>query len=60
MVLRLAGDQQLSIRQSCQLVNLSRATYYRDENRLAVRDAPVIERSMRLLPSIAVGDSGNA
>ena len=43
MVLRLAGDQKLSIRQSCQLVNLSRAAYYRDENKLAVRDAPVIE-----------------
>ena len=59
MVLRLAGDQKLSIRQSCQLVNLSRAAYYRDENKLAVRDAPV-RRSMRLLPSMAVGDSGNA
>jgi putative transposase len=43
MVLRLAGDQKLSIKQSCQLVNLSRAAYYRDENKLAVRDAPVIE-----------------
>ena len=43
MVLRLAGGQKLSIKQSCQLVNLSRAAYYRDENKLAVRDAPVIE-----------------
>ena len=43
MVLRLAGDQKLSIKQSCQLVNLSRAAYYRNENKLAVRDAPVIE-----------------
>jgi putative transposase len=43
VVLRLAGDQKLSIRQSCQLVNLSRAAYYRDENKVAVRDAPVIE-----------------
>jgi putative transposase len=43
MVLHLAGDQKLSIKQSCQLVNLSRAAYYRDENKVAVRDAPVIE-----------------
>jgi putative transposase len=43
MVSRLAKDQRLSIRRSCQLVNLSRAAYYREENKLAVRDAPVVE-----------------
>jgi len=43
MVLRLAKDQGLSIHRSCQLVNLSRAAYYREENKLATRDAPVVE-----------------
>ena len=43
MVSRLAKDQGLSIKRSCQLVNLSRAAYYREENKLAVRDAPVVE-----------------
>jgi len=33
----------MSIRRSCQLVNLSRAAYYREENKFAVRDAPVVE-----------------
>jgi len=39
----LAKDQSLSIRRSCQLVNLSRAAYYREEKGLAARDAPVVE-----------------
>src|SRR4051794_1631249 len=43
MVSRLAQDQRLSIKRSCQLVNLSRAAYYREENKLVMRDAPVIE-----------------
>ena len=44
MVLRLAKDQGLlSIKRSCQLMSLSRAAYYREENKLAVRDAPVVE-----------------
>ena len=43
MVSRLAQDQRLSVRRSCQLVNLSRAAYYREENKLEVRDAPVVE-----------------
>jgi putative transposase len=43
MVSRLAQGQRLSIRRSCRLVNLSRAAYYRDENKLAVRDTPVVE-----------------
>lgn len=43
MVSRLAKDQRVSIRRSCQLVNLSRAAYYREEHRLAARDAPVVE-----------------
>ena len=43
MVSRLTQDQELSIKRSCQLVNLSRAAYYREENKLAVRDAPVVE-----------------
>src|SRR6476661_2393575 len=43
MVSRLAKDQELSIKRSCQLVNLSRAAYYREENKFAERDAPVVE-----------------
>jgi len=43
MVSCLAKDQGLSINRSCQLVNLSRAAYYREENKLAVRDASVVE-----------------
>jgi putative transposase len=43
MVSRLTQDQELSIKRSCQLVNLSRAAYYREENKFAVRDAPVVE-----------------
>ena len=43
MVSHLAKDQKLSIKRSCQLVNLSRAAYYREENKFAVRDAPVVE-----------------
>ena len=43
MVSRLAKDQGLSVNRSCQLVNLSRAAYYREERGLAVRDAPVVE-----------------
>jgi putative transposase len=43
VVLRLAKDQGLSIKRSCLLVNLSRAAYYREENKSAMRDAPVVE-----------------
>ena len=43
MVFRLAKDQGISINRSCQLVNLSRAAYYREENKLAARDALVVE-----------------
>lgn len=43
MVSHLAKDQGLSIKRSCQLVNLSRAAYYREENKFAVHDAPVVE-----------------
>lgn len=43
MVLRLAKDQRLFIRRSCQLLNLSRAAYYREESKLAARDELVVE-----------------
>ncbi len=43
MVSSLVKDQGLTIKRSCQLVNLSRAAYYREKISLAVRDAPVIE-----------------
>jgi putative transposase len=43
MVSHLAKDQGLSIKRSCQVVSLSRAAYYREAGRFAVRDAPVIE-----------------
>jgi putative transposase len=43
VVSRLVKDQEFSIRRSCRLVNLSRAAYYRNENKLAMRDAPVVE-----------------
>jgi hypothetical protein len=36
-------DQVLSIKRSCHLMDLSRAAYCRDENKLAVQDASVIE-----------------
>lgn len=39
----MAKDQGLSIKRSCQLVNLSRAAYYREGGSFAVRDAPVVE-----------------
>jgi hypothetical protein len=39
----LAKDQGLSIKRSCKLVNLSRAAYYREADRFAMRDAPVGE-----------------
>ena len=42
MVSCLAKDQGLSINRSCRLVNLSRAAYYREESKCAVRDAPVV------------------
>jgi putative transposase len=43
MALRLAKDQGLSISRSCQLVKLSRAAYYREENKFVMRDEPVVE-----------------
>ena len=43
MVSYLVKDQVLSIKRSCHLANLSRAAYYREEKRLAARDAPVVE-----------------
>ena len=43
MVSNLVKDQGLTIKRSCQLVNLSRAAYYQEKISLAVRDAPVIE-----------------
>lgn len=58
MVSRLAKDQRLSIKRSYQVMNLSRAAYYREENKLAVRDAPVVEALNAVLPSMAGGDSG--
>ena len=43
MVSHLVKDQGLTIKRSCQLVNLSRTAYYREKISLAVRDAPIIE-----------------
>ena len=43
MVSYLVKDQVLSIKRSCRLVNLSRAAYYREKSKLAVRDARVVE-----------------
>jgi putative transposase len=43
LVLRLAKDQGLPIKRCCQAVSLSRAAYYRQRSKPAVRDAPVIE-----------------
>ena len=59
MVSCLATDQGLSINRSCQLVNLSRAAYYREDNKLAVRDARVVEALNAVAAKQAAGDSGS-
>ncbi|MBA4143951.1 MAG: IS3 family transposase [Nitrosospira sp.] len=39
----LVQEQELSVKQSCQVVSLSRAAYYRETKIASVRDAAVIE-----------------
>ncbi len=59
MVSRMAQDQRLSVRRSCQLVNLSRAAYYRKKNKLEMRDAPVVEALNAVVAKHGRWGSGN-